>query len=318
MPLHLGPHPEPGNTPRPKFTLPTRRDFLTRAAGLLTAAPLVLSGCRGTPGAKGNPGGWYAWLSDIHLAADPTALLREECMVANLRAVLADILNGDEAPQSVLINGDLALKNGQPGDYATLLDVASPLLRARVPLHLTLGNHDDRETARAAFGLAVGAPVPTLDRCVSEIDGPGIRFVLLDSMIAPNKTPGTLGTEQLQWLATRLDSDPEQPTIVFVHHNLNSTWESALLDTDALVNVLRPRTQVKMIVFGHTHVWNVRQVDGIHMVNLPAVGYRFHPKQPLGWCQFRPLADGCDLQLRTIGGAQRKDGWTTRLTWRAS
>jgi len=317
MPLHLGPHQEPG-TLSPRIALPSRRDFLTRAAGLLTAAPLVLSGCRGTPGAKGNPGGWYAWLSDIHLAADPTAMLREECMVANLRAVLADILSGDEPPQSVMINGDLALKNGQPGDYATLLDTTVPLLKARIPLHCTLGNHDDRLAARTALGEAVGNPDSALGRCVGEVEGPGVRFLLLDSMIAPNKTPGTLGPEQLQWLADRLDGDAKTPTIVFVHHNLNSTWESALLDTDALLDVLQPRTQVKMVVFGHTHVFNVRQVNGLHMVNLPAVGYRFQPKQPLGWCQFRPLADGCDLQLRTIGGDQRKDGWTTRLAWRAS
>jgi hypothetical protein len=73
-----------------------------------------------------------------------------------------------------------------------------------------------------------------------------------------------------------------------------------------------------MVVFGHTHVWNVRPVDGLYLVNLPAVGYRFQPNQPLGWCQFRPLADGCELQLRTIGGDQRKDGWMTRLAWRTT
>jgi 3',5'-cyclic AMP phosphodiesterase CpdA len=206
---------------------------------------------------------------------------------------------------------------GLADDYVTLLDVSAPLLRSRVPLHLTLGNHDDRANARAALGPFLGPPDPEVDRCVSEVQGPGVRFLLLDSMISPNTTPGRLGPEQVAWLAHRLDADAATPAIVFVHHNLNATWESALRDTDALLHVLRTRAQAKMVVFGHTHVWNVRLVDGLHMVNLPAVGYRFHPKQPLGWCQFRPLADGCELQLRTIGGDQRKDGWTARLAWRS-
>ena len=315
MPLQLGAKVKPGITDKPVIALPTRRDILTRAA-LIATAPLTFTGCRRTPGAKGNPGGWYAWLSDTHLAADPTAMLRGECMTANLTAVIADILNGDERPEGFFINGDLALKDGQSADYANLLEVMTPLRRVGIPLHLTLGNHDDRTEARIAFKDALGKPTANLDRCTGEVMGTGVRFLLLDSMISPNKTPGELGSEQLAWLASRLAPSDTIPTIIIVHHNLNSTWESALRDTDALMEVIRPRTQVKMVVFGHTHVWNVRQVDGIHMVNLPAVGYRFHPKQPLGWCLFRPFADGCDLQLRTVGGNQSKDGWTTRLTWR--
>ena len=82
--------------------------------------------------------------------------------------------------------------------------------------------------------------------------------------------------------------------------------------------MIRPRTQVKAVFFGHTHVWNVREIDGIHMINLPAVGYRFLPKQPLGWVVFRPEPDGAEIELRCIGGDRRQNGRRTSLQWRAT
>jgi predicted phosphodiesterase len=131
-------------------------------------------------------------------------------------------------------------------------------------------------------------------------------------------TGGLLGDAQLAWLGHTLDARPDTPAIIFVHHNLNAQWASALNDTSELLAVLQPRPQAKAVVFGHTHVWNVRQIKGIHAINLPAVGYRFMPKQPLGWCVFRPDADGAELELRTIGGDRREHGRRYDLRWRTA
>ena len=102
-----------------------------------------------------------------------------------------------------------------------------------------------------------------------------------------------------------------------VHHNLNADSQSALRDTDGLLAVLLPRRQVKAVVFGHTHVWNVQKIEDLHAINLPAIGYRFLPKQPLGWAVLRPEADGAEIELRCIGGDRRKHGQRTWLKWRA-
>ncbi|MDB5352990.1 MAG: putative phosphohydrolase [Planctomycetota bacterium] len=286
-------------------------------AALAIGGAAMVAGCSRNAGSRGHQGGWYALLSDPHIAADPSAQLRGETMADNLRAVVSDILHADDPPHGVLIDGDLAFHHGGPGDYQTLLDAVHPLRRESLPLHLTLGNHDDRANLRAAI-LGEGDPSRRFaeDKAVSTVSGPSLRFVLLDSQDGVNVTAGRLGDDQLVWLARDLDAHGTTPTVVLVHHNINARSESALRDTEALLNVLRPRGQAKAVVFGHTHVWNVREIDGIHMINLPAVGYRFLPKQPLGWVVLRPEPDGAELELRCIGGDRRQDRRRVSLRWR--
>jgi 3',5'-cyclic AMP phosphodiesterase CpdA len=308
MPIELGP-----TVTEPIFS---RRSALKA----LSLGGLALAGgCGRNAGSRGHASGWYALVSDPHVAADPSARLRGESMADNLRAVVTDILHADDAPRAVVVDGDLAFQSGEAGDYETFLHLVDPLRRARLPLHVTLGNHDDRGHLRSAISVTAPTPhEPPSGKFVSTIPGPDVRFVLLDSQDGVNVTAGHLGESQLSWLARDLDAEPSTPAVIVVHHNINAASESALRDTEALLDVLRPRRQAKMVVFGHTHVWNVREIDGIHMLNLPAVGYRFLPKQPLGWVVFRPEPDGAEIELRCIGGDRRQDGMTRTLKWRSA
>ena len=45
---------------------------------------------------------------------------------------------------------------------------------------------------------------------------------------------------------------------------------------------LQRRREVKAVIFGHRHVYTLDQIDGIHLVNLPAVGYSFADGNPVG------------------------------------
>ncbi len=293
--------------------LSRRQALATLAAG----GAAILSGCSHSAGSNGHVDGWYALLSDPHIAADLSETLRGESMADNLRAVAADILHASDPPRGILVNGDLAFKRGEPGDYRTFLQLVEALRREGLPLHLTLGNHDDRVNLRKAMESLDSIVIdPGADKVVSTIESPTVRFVMLDSQTGVNVTPGLLGVEQLAWLARDLDANPQVPAVILVHHNLNANSESALRDTTALLEILRPRRQAKAVVFGHTHVWNIQKIDDLHMINLPAIGYRFLPKQPLGWAVFRPEPDGAEIELRCIGGDRRKDGRRTSLKWR--
>lgn len=318
MPIHLraGVEVEPRReTPAVPVRL-SRRDFL-RGSAIAAVGAFATAGCKGRAGSNGNEAGWHAWLSDIHVAGDSRQTLRDENMADNLRRVVRDVLDADDPPRGFFVNGDLAFRDGRLEDYQTISTLFRPLRESKVPIHLTLGNHDDRSRVRDAFDDAFkDESSALLDKMVGEVFEPKLRYLLLDSLQKPNVTPGRLGREQIAWSAEALDQDRETPAVVFVHHNLNARWDSALLDTTELLNVLRPRGQVKAVVFGHTHVWNHRIVDGLHMINLPAVGYRFLPRQPLGWCLFRPRDDGGELQLRCIGGDRRRDGERVELRWR--
>jgi 3',5'-cyclic AMP phosphodiesterase CpdA len=238
-------------------------------------------------------------------------------MLDNLRAVVADVGSAREAPRGLFIDGDMALLDGQQGDYRTMMSALRSLVNDGVPLHFALGNHDHREHFHRALGVSTDEE-RTLGKHVGIVEGGDLRTVILDSLDRTNVTGGEIGGAQLRWLARSLDAVPDVPTIVFVHHHLDPLKKSALHDTKALMDVLRPRVQAKAVVFGHTHVWNVQRVDGIYAINLPAVGYKFHRREPLGWCAFRPTPGGGELQLRCVGGERRHDRTRMQLRWRTA
>jgi 3',5'-cyclic AMP phosphodiesterase CpdA len=316
MPIQLLPEPAESTErvcpPGPSLD---RRAFL---AGVAAGGVALGLGNRVGAADKDEAGVWYALVSDTHIAADPSARARGQVMADNLRAVVADILAADSAPRGVLIDGDLALKDGQAGDYRTFLGLLEPLRKARLSLHLGLGNHDDRGNVREVLRGVVPAETRVVDKQVAVIDGPGPRFVVLDSLNKVNSTPGLLGQSQLAWLGQQLDAQPDAATLVVVHHNPAPQGASGLIDTKELLDLLRPRRQVKGIIFGHTHVWSVEQSDGLYLVNLPAVAYPFAQTQPLGWCRFRPEPTGGELELRCVGGNRKADRQRVRLTWRSA
>ena len=262
----------------------TRRAFLGGLVGSAWA-----TGCQPRVGSKGNPRGWFAFLSDTHIAADRATSMHGQVMAGNLSEVVAEILAADDAPRSVVVNGDLALTDGQVGDYRTFLELMEPLRRSGVTLHATLGNHDDRGNCRAALP---GLEDAKLDRRVGVIDHQDLRLILLDSLDRPNVTRGELGTDQRLWLSQTLDAHPELPALIFVHHHLDASTDAALNDTTELLALLKTKRQAKAVVVGHAHVWAHEEVDGLHVINLPAIAYKFARKEPLGWCAFRPRVGG--------------------------
>lgn len=287
-----------------------RRNFLRS----ITAGAAALALGNRTHAAK-LENTWYALVSDTHIAADLASKVRGEVMAENLRAVVADILGQGAAPAGVVIDGDLALLDGQGGDYRTLVGLLEPIRAAGVPLHLGLGNHDDRAQFREVLKTATPKDSKVAEKQVSVIEGPDVRLVVLDSLDGVNVTPGRLGAGQLEWLAQTLDASA-RPTLVFVHHNLSKESPNALTDTTALLDVLQPRKAVKAVFFGHTHAWSVADHEGLHWVNLPAVAYPFEAGQPLGWCRFRAVDGGGEIELRTVGGDQKDNGKKVALRWR--
>jgi 3',5'-cyclic AMP phosphodiesterase CpdA len=183
---------------------------------------------------------------------------------------------------------------------------------------LTLGNHDDRDHFRSVLNCESIGVAGLETKHVAVIPAAGHRFVLLDSLDAVNVTPGKIGPDQLGWLTRILDAEPQVPVIVMVHHNLTGKGGS-LTDEAALVEVLKPRRQVKAVLFGHTHVWEHRAGEAdIHLVNLPAVAYPFGADQPVGWTRLALSPEAAALELHCVGGNREKDGQRIELSWRSS
>ena len=86
-----------------------------------------------------------ALLSDIHIAANPKQIERTVNMTHNLKAVTEEVMAWPQRPGMVFINGDVAFKSGTTHDYAAVLGLLRPLREEGLPIHLGMGNHDDRE-----------------------------------------------------------------------------------------------------------------------------------------------------------------------------
>ncbi len=300
MPLHLTP----------------RREFLRRAvlvgAGLLASRELFA--------AEAGASSRWALLSDTHIGSKPETLAREINMADHLRAVVKEITALKAAPTAVFINGDCALKAGFAEEYATFTPLLKPLTEAGLPIHMTLGNHDDRANFWQALNVASDAARPVQTKHISVIKSPHANWFLLDSLDVVDKPPGKLDTAQRDWLAKALDESKSKPALVMVHHNphLDPTKpNTALLDTNELFELLLPRKQVKAFFYGHSHKWELKEKDGLHLVNLPAVSYAFAKDQPTGWVDCHLKSGSATLELRAHNEQHAAHGKKTELKWRA-
>jgi Icc protein len=303
MPLHLPPF--------------SRRQFLGVAAAAL--GTLVVRPAFGRD-EKTDPHR-LAWLSDPHIPDKPDVVNKDWNMTANLKTVVGEVAALDPKPAGVLVNGDLAYKTGTPGDYQAFGDLLKPLRQAGLPLHLGLGNHDNRDQFLEAFAGARQQERPVEGKHVLVVELERANLFLLDSLEPKIGVGGQCGAKQLQWLADALDARPAKPALVFVHHNLQWMPDAAgkfngLSDATGLWPVLVKRKQVKAYVFGHTHTWKVETKDDLHLINLPAIGYPFAKEQLIGWLDVRLQENGATLEVHGLDARHPNHGKKAELTWR--
>jgi 3',5'-cyclic AMP phosphodiesterase CpdA len=260
----------------------------------------------------------FALLADTHVAGDRLAVARGINMADHLQAVGREILAAEAAPAGVLIGGDCAYTSGTSEDYGVLMDLLRPLREQGSPVHLALGNHDHRERFWQAAGEADRQASLVEEKHVLKVAAPLANWFILDSLDVTNKTPGTLGDHQLKWLAGALDQAADKPALVMVHHNPDEKPKTTgLTDTGRLFEVLLPRRHVKAVFFGHTHVWQTGERDGLHFVNLPPTAYVFSAGKPSAWVDARLTGNGMTLELRCVDAQHPQHGQRVDLNWRA-
>lgn len=304
MPVHLPPL--------------SRRAFLARA---FTVAAGFAAGRSLSAADKPVDPHLFALLADTHIAESPDAESRGVNMSAHLTATGKALTALARRPAAVLINGDCAYNAGKPEDYANLVKLLDPLRAAGLPIHMTLGNHDDRANFRAGVAEAKGGQEAVTGKHAAVLRTPRANWFLLDSLEAVNKTPGSLGEAQLEWLAKELDAGAGKPAILFAHHNphlVEVENKTGLKDTAALLAIARPRRHVKAFIFGHTHNWEVKTDEtGFHFINLPPVAYVFNKARPSGWVEALVKPDGLRLQLHALDEQHAEHGQVRELKWRA-
>lgn len=261
-----------------------------------------------------------AILNDTHIGAQHPA---SASIPTNLRNTIAWLLALPKRPGAVIMNGDLALKDGQRGDYEHFVRLIAPLRDAGVSLHLTMGNHDDRAVFYDVLKNEKPESPAVESKHVGVVKLAGANLFLLDSLKATMITQGLIGDAQMEWLKKLLDQHADKPALLFAHHNPRLGGDpihfpGGLEDSEPLWKAITERKHVKAYIHGHIHHRDFFQHEGIHILNTPATSYVADKKtSTTGWTMLRLTPDGAQATTHTHQAEHAWNGVKVDLKWRS-
>ena len=298
----------------------TRRQFIkgSLALGGTAIMPSRALSAVGSEGVGLDPNR-VALLADTHISADPGLVypgtkwpgspVKEsehewvnmaECLAQAAKSVMA--LN--PRPAHLIVNGDCALSNGKEAEYKQFLGLVEPIRAAGITVHVTIGNHDNRENLwkllpflkKEHMGVQAGV-----------IELPHANLVLLDS-----GRKGVLGDKQLNWLTQQLDERADKPALIFGHFNPYPNRGvrpiEGMRDGSTLLKLLVERKHARAYVYGHTHEWQQDRQDHLHLINQPAVSYYFGKGHAHGWVDMKLTETSADLELHCTNRKHKQHG----------
>jgi Icc protein len=194
-----------------------------------------------------------AQLTDLHIVA-PAGSRLLDIDTAERSRLAVEHLNGlRPQPDVVLVTGDL-VNEGTAQEYA----LARPILdQLAMPYFVIPGNHDRGEALLEAFADHPYLPGAGSLGVQYAVDDWPVRLVGLDTSL-DGEPFGGLSDERLAWLDQTLATEPDQPTLIFMHHPPIRTgigWIDAagLYGSARLREILARHPQVERLVCGHAH-----------------------------------------------------------------
>ena len=215
----------------------------------------------------------FLHFTDIHLTL-PGETVSGRDPRRNFTAALDHAARHHPDAAFAAITGDLA-NWGEPKAYAFLAECAA---QAPWPIHLTIGNHDDRARFLAAFP---DHPVDAHGFVQYRVDGPAGPMLFLDTVEAGTHA-GRLCERRLAWLDARLGA-LGRPALLFMHHHpLPSHVPSddliGLIDAHAFRAVVaRHRAMIRHIFFGHCHLLMSGSLHGVPVSGLRGTNHQTWP-----------------------------------------
>ena len=257
---------------------------------------------------------YWVMLSDIHIPGEYDKELNGQVPNHHLAQIRDEILAGDTKPTGIFITGDVAFLQGEVNDYKTLAKQFDFFREAGISVYPLMGNHDDYENFSVNAEKYAIKDTPVKGKQVVVVETPNVNWFFLDSHINISTGAGMLGDEQLQWLAAELDKRADKPAVLAAHHNLDES-SGALQDQAKLWEIVKSHKQVKAYIYGHTHVYRESVRDDVHLINLPAIAWRFDEIQPLGWTEATIKPNGLELKLHTLDKNHPKNNDVRSFKW---
>ncbi len=258
-------------------------------------------------------------LADTHISADPgrsypgtkwpgSPVGDDEHESVNMAESLAEtakrIIALEPRPVHLILNGDCAFSSGKVAEYKEFLRLVEPVRAAGVTVHVTIGNHDNRDNLWKTMPFLRKDQIG-LQAEVIELEH--ANLVLLDS-----GRKGILGDKQLNWLANQLDERSDKPALIFGHFNPYPNRGvrpiKGMQDGASLLKLLGEREHARAYFYGHTHEWQHDRRGHLSLINQPAVSYYFGKGIAHGWVDMR-LSDGlAQLKLQCINRNHNQHG----------
>ena len=260
-----------------------------------------------------------ALLADTHISDNPdrsypgtkwpgSPVKEEEHEWVNMADSLAqsarEIIELNPRPANLIINGDCALSRGTEAEYKEFLRLVEPIRAAGITVHITIGNHDNRENL---WELLPFLKKDQMGIHADVIELPHANFFLLDS-----GRKGILGEKQLNWLAQELDERTDKPALIFGHFNpypnRGERPIKGMRDGSSLLKLLAAHKHARAYFYGHTHEWQHDQQDHLHLINQPAVSYYFGKGHAHGWVDMKLTVRSANLELHCINPKHKQHG----------
>jgi plastocyanin len=268
----------------------------TLSGGILKGSPLGQSD-HASMMSHGGGALRFIQISDSHIGFDKPA---NTDVTATLRAAIAKIKAEPEPPAFVLHTGDLTHLS-KPVEFDTLQQVLSEL---SVPIFYVPGEHDvlqdDGQSYLERFGKG------TLGAGWHSFDQNGVHFIGLVNVVNLKAGGlGTLGDEQLEWLAKDVKGlSSSTPIVVFAHIPLWSVypeWGWGTDDSERALSYLKKFGSVS-VLNGHIHQV-MQKVEG-HVTFHTAMSTAF-PQPAPGTAPSPGPMKVADDRLRNVLGLSR-------------
>jgi Icc protein len=197
-------------------------------------------------------------LTDIHLTT-PGQTIGGRDPNANFERALAHALAQHPDAEAIVITGDLS----DWGDRADYERLRARIATLSVPVHLAIGNHDDRATFLLVFPELADADGHVQTRFALS-HGTG---VVIDTW-GPESHAGFFCATRCAWLDATLAA-ADGPVFLFMHHNPVPTHvvpidRMMLRDADAFGAIVAAhRQRIAHIFFGHCHLPLAGSLHGV-------------------------------------------------------
>lgn len=148
-----------------------------------------------------------AQLTDLHIGFERDN--PDELNSARLTQALKWLKAQERQPDMLLLTGDLT----EHGDIASYERLRSAVAGCGFPVHLCVGNHDDRAALKQVF-----PETPVEDGFVQYVvDTPEVRIIVLDTL-DPGHHGGAFCERRMAWLKAKLAEVPDKPILLALHH----------------------------------------------------------------------------------------------------